>query len=120
MEVATSVLIHAPRAVVWKRITDIEHAPQTISGIEKVEILERPASGHRSFPGDSPRLLVGDAGHARCLDNEQVAGLITAGRRELLGEPDRWSRRAPHNAVPFCLSSRQSPPILHFRVASSW
>lgn len=45
MEVATSVLIHAPRAVVWKRITDIENAAQTISGIEKVEILERPASG---------------------------------------------------------------------------
>ena len=45
MEVATSVLIQAPRAAVWKRITDIERAPQAISGIEKVEILERPASG---------------------------------------------------------------------------
>ena len=45
MDVATSVLIHAPRAAVWKRITDIEHAAGTISGIEKIEILERPASG---------------------------------------------------------------------------
>jgi carbon monoxide dehydrogenase subunit G len=45
MDVATSVLIHAPRAAVWRRITDIEHAAGTISGIEKIEILERPASG---------------------------------------------------------------------------
>lgn len=45
MEVATSVLIQAPRAAVWKRITDIEHAAGTIRGIENIEILERPASG---------------------------------------------------------------------------
>ena len=59
MEVATSVLIHAPRAVVWKRITDIEHAPQTISGIEKVEILERPASGLVGLKWKETRTMFG-------------------------------------------------------------
>ena len=59
MEVATSVLIQAPRAAVWKRITDIEHAPQTISGIEKVEILERPASGLVGLKWKETRTMFG-------------------------------------------------------------
>ena len=59
MEVATSVLIHAPRAAVWERITDIEHAPQTISGIEKVEILERPASGLVGLKWKETRTMFG-------------------------------------------------------------
>jgi len=59
MEVATSVVIHAPRPVVWKRITDIEHATQTIRGIEKVEILERPASGLVGLKWKETRTMFG-------------------------------------------------------------
>jgi carbon monoxide dehydrogenase subunit G len=59
MEVATSVLIQAPRSAVWKRITDIEHAPQAIRGIEKVEILERPASGVVGLKWKETRTMFG-------------------------------------------------------------
>ena len=59
MEVATSVLIHAPRAVVWERITDIEHAARTIRAIEKVEILERPASGLVGLKWKETRTMFG-------------------------------------------------------------
>ena len=34
----------------------------------------------------------------------RIIGLITAQRRELLGEPDRWTQGGHRNhAVPFCL-----------------
>ncbi|MFN0007398.1 MAG: SRPBCC family protein [Planctomycetota bacterium] len=59
MEVSTSVLIHAPRAVVWKQITDIENAPQAIRGIEKVEILEKPASGLVGLKWKETRTMFG-------------------------------------------------------------
>lgn len=59
MQVATSVLIQAPRPVVWKQITDIEHAPQTIRRIEKVEILERPASGLVGLKWKETRTMFG-------------------------------------------------------------
>jgi hypothetical protein len=61
MDVATSVLIHAPRALVWQRITDIEHAAQSIRAIESVEILERPASGLVGLKWKETRTLFGKA-----------------------------------------------------------
>lgn len=59
MQVKTSVLIHAPRAAVWKRITDIEHAAETIAGIESIEVLERPASGLVGLRWRETRTLFG-------------------------------------------------------------
>jgi hypothetical protein len=45
MIVKAYVNITAPAAAVWNVITDIENATQTISGIELIEVLEKPENG---------------------------------------------------------------------------
>jgi uncharacterized protein YndB with AHSA1/START domain len=45
MIVEAQVTINGSRAAIWAAITNIENASETISGIEKIEVLEKPASG---------------------------------------------------------------------------
>jgi hypothetical protein len=45
MIVEVQVTINASRTAVWDAITNIENAAETISGIEKIEVLEKPATG---------------------------------------------------------------------------
>ena len=45
MIVEAKVTINGSKAAIWAAITDIENASETISGIEHVEILEKPVNG---------------------------------------------------------------------------
>ena len=45
MLVEAQVTINGSKAAVWAVITDIENAAEIISGIEKIEIVEKPANG---------------------------------------------------------------------------
>jgi hypothetical protein len=45
MLVEAQVTINAPEAAVWAAITDIENASDDLSGVESIEVLEKPASG---------------------------------------------------------------------------
>src|ERR1700742_2464339 len=45
MIVEAQVTINGSRAAIWAAITDIENASETISGIENIEVIEKPASG---------------------------------------------------------------------------
>jgi hypothetical protein len=45
MIVEAHVAIDGSRAATWAAITDIENAAETLSGIEKIEVVEKPASG---------------------------------------------------------------------------
>jgi hypothetical protein len=45
MVVEAQVTIHGSKAAIWAAITDIENASETISGIENIEVLEKPAHG---------------------------------------------------------------------------
>ena len=45
MLVEAQVPINGSRAAIWAVITDIENSAETISGIEHIEVLERPAHG---------------------------------------------------------------------------
>ena len=40
MFVEAKVTIEGPRAAIWAAITDIEHAAQLMSGIEKIDFFE--------------------------------------------------------------------------------
>jgi len=59
MLVEAQVTIHAPKPAVWAAITDIEHAAETISGIEKIEIVEKPANGLVGLRWRETRMLFG-------------------------------------------------------------
>ena len=45
MVVEAQVTINGSKAAIWAAITDIENASETISGIENIEVLEKPANG---------------------------------------------------------------------------
>ena len=47
MLVEAQVTINGSRSAVWTVITDIENASEIMTGIEKIEVLERPANGKR-------------------------------------------------------------------------
>jgi len=59
MIVEAQVTINGTRAAVWAAITDIESATQIISGIEKIEILEKPANGLVGLRWRETRILFG-------------------------------------------------------------
>ena len=59
MLVEAQVTINGSKAAVWAAITDIENAAKTMSGILKIEILEKPASGLVGLKWRETRMLFG-------------------------------------------------------------
>lgn len=59
MLVESHLPINAPKPAVWAAITNIEHAAQFITGIEKIEILEKPATGLVGLKWRETRMLFG-------------------------------------------------------------
>jgi len=59
MLVEAEVTINGSKAAVWAAITDIENASETISGIEKIEVLEKPANGLVGLKWRETRMLFG-------------------------------------------------------------
>jgi hypothetical protein len=57
--VEAQVTINGPKAAIWAAITDIENAAETISGIEKIEVLEKPANGLVGLKWRETRMLFG-------------------------------------------------------------
>ena len=45
MIVEAQIIINASKPAVWAAITNIENASETISGIENIEVVEKPANG---------------------------------------------------------------------------
>jgi len=59
MEVSVNVAINGSKESIWQAITDIESAVDRISGIEKVEILEKPEDGFIGFKWRETRTMFG-------------------------------------------------------------
>jgi Polyketide cyclase / dehydrase and lipid transport len=59
MIVEAQVTINGSKAAIWAAITNIEHASETISGIEKIEVLEKPANGLVGLKWRETRTLFG-------------------------------------------------------------
>jgi carbon monoxide dehydrogenase subunit G len=59
MVIDLEVQINAPKEPVWDVITDIENSDSTIAAIEKLEILEKPASGLVGFKWRETRTMFG-------------------------------------------------------------
>lgn len=60
MIVEAQVTINGSKAAVWAVMTDIENAAEIISGIKKIEILEKPAGGLVGLRWRETRILFGD------------------------------------------------------------
>src|SRR6266513_1019362 len=59
MIVEAQVTINGSKAAIWAAITNIENASETISGIENIEILEKPANGLVGLKWRETRMLFG-------------------------------------------------------------
>ena len=59
MIVEAQVTINGSKAAIWVAITNIENASETISGIENIEILEKPANGLVGLKWRETRMLFG-------------------------------------------------------------
>jgi hypothetical protein len=64
MIVEAQVTINGSRAAIWAAITNIEHASNTISGIESIEVLEKPAHGLVGLKWRETRKLFGKSATA--------------------------------------------------------
>jgi hypothetical protein len=60
MIVEAQVTINGSRAAVWAAITDIENAAKIISGIMKIEIVEKPVTGLVGLRWKETRMLFGE------------------------------------------------------------
>ena len=60
MIVEAQVTINGSKAAIWAAITDIENASEIISGIEKIEVLEKPANGLVGLKWLETRMLFGE------------------------------------------------------------
>ena len=59
MFVEAQVTINGSKAAIWVLITNIENASETISGIENIEVLEKPANGLVGLRWRETRMLFG-------------------------------------------------------------
>ena len=59
MIVEVQVTINGSRAAVWAAITNIENASEIISGIEKIEVVEKPTHGLVGLRWRETRMLFG-------------------------------------------------------------
>jgi hypothetical protein len=59
MIVEAQVTINGSKAAIWAAITDIENASKTIRGIEKIEVVEKPANGLVGLKWRETRMLFG-------------------------------------------------------------
>src|SRR5574341_727799 len=59
MLVEAQVTINGSKAAIWAAITNIENAAEIISGIENIEVLEKPANGLVGLRWRETRMLFG-------------------------------------------------------------
>jgi hypothetical protein len=59
MIVEAQVTINGSKPAIWAAITNIENASQTITGIENIEVLEKPANGLVGLKWRETRTLFG-------------------------------------------------------------
>ena len=59
MIVEAQVTVNGSKAAVWAAITDIENSSEIISGIENIEIIEKPATGLVGLKWRETRMLFG-------------------------------------------------------------
>jgi hypothetical protein len=69
MIVEARAIINGSRAAVWAAITDIENASEIISGIENIEILEKPANGLVGLRWRETRKLFGKSAAVEKVDH---------------------------------------------------
>ena len=123
MIVEAQVTIQASRAAVWSAITDIEHAAKIISGIENIEILNRPPSGLVGLKWRETRTLFGkpatvekwitDATEGECYTTRaEDGGFVFVTTKSIAETSGGMSLSESHESKPQGLVATLSVPML--------
>ena len=128
MIVESRVTIDGSRPAIWAAITDIEKSPEFMSGIEKIEVLERPASGLTGLKWRETRMLFGKPATAEkwitdAVENQfyrtraEDSGFIFLTTMRISGGGDGMTLTSSHDSRPQGIVARlmSIPMMLFFR-----
>ncbi len=93
MEVSGMVTVTATRAAAWAVATDVEGWARIIRGVQRIEVVARPASGLTGLRWRETRLLFGDAATVEKWVTRAV-------------EPDLYETRAEQDGFVFTTTLR--------------
>lgn len=123
MLVEVHVTINGPRPAIWAAITDIENAPKTITGIQAIEILEKPANGLVGLKWRETRVLFGKSASVEkwiteAVENEfyktraESDGYVFVATTRISGSGDGVTLTSAHDSIPQSLGAKLSMPML--------
>jgi len=127
MLVEVQVPIDGSRAAVWAAITDIERFSETISGIDAIEIVEKPARGLVGLRWRETRMLFGKPATAEkritdAVENEfyttwaEDNGFVFLSSMRISESGGRTTLTSAHETRPQSLMARlMSLPMVLFR-----
>jgi len=127
MNVEVQVTINGSKAAVWAVLADMENAARTISGIEKIEIVERPASGLVGLRWRESRMLFGDLATVEkwiteAVENEfyktraESDGFVFLTTVRLSGSNGAVTLTSSHDSIPQGIAARlKSLPMPLFK-----
>lgn len=111
MIVDVHVTINGSRAAVWQAMTDIEHAATFIRGIDRIELLDTPASGLLGLKWRETRMLFGKPASADkwitdVVPNESYttraedSGFVFVSTMRLSGRDGDVTLTSRHDSIP--------------------
>ena len=127
MIVEAQATINGSRAAIWAAITNIENAPEFMSGIESIEVLEKPANGLVGLKWRETRLLFGKpAAVEKCIteaaENEcyttsaKDRGMVFLTTFRITESTGGMTLTSSHDSVPQGIAARiMSMPMVLFK-----
>lgn len=127
MLVEARLTVPAPRAAVWSVVTDVDRAAEVLSGVVRVEVVERPASGLVGLRWRETRVLFGEEATVEKRVSAAVDGTSYETRAEqdgflfvttlqLVDAPDGTTLVSTHATHPQGLLARlKALPLVFFR-----
>jgi len=123
MLVEAQVTIAASKDAIWAAITDIEHAAETISGIEKIEMVEKPANGLVGLRWRETRILFGKPATVEkwiteAAQNEfyttraEDGGFLFLTTKRIAGSSTGVTLAESHESRPQTIKAKLSVPML--------
>lgn len=128
MLVEAQITINASRPALWSAITDIENAASLIGGVDRIEVLARPASGLVGLRWRETRMLFGKPATAEkwiveAVENEHYTtraedgGFVFLSTKRIAEQAGSLVLQESHESLPQGLKARLKviPMALFFR-----
>ena len=127
MLVEAQVTINGSKAAIWAAITNIENASEIISGIENIEVLEKPANGLVGLRWRETRMLFGKpataekwitdaAENAFYTTRAESDGFVFVSTTSISESSDGMTLTSSHDSKPQGIVARLQPlPMFLFK-----